>query len=199
MRKTILLLASVALAMLVAGGVAWAATIQCPNAGTNQFGHPLCYGTKTADTMRGTNLHDEMYGRAGADTIYGRSSADSMRGGPGSDKMYGGGGKDRLFGQEGVDRVYGQEGSDSIFLQGFDDRSNDYLYGGRDNDGIVANGKYGVDRIYGDRGADSIVVYGNAATGAREIVDCGPGTDSVSFDEGVDVVKNCEIKEPLIP
>jgi hypothetical protein len=29
MRKTILVVASVALAMVVAGGVAWAATIQC--------------------------------------------------------------------------------------------------------------------------------------------------------------------------
>jgi hypothetical protein len=50
-----------------------------------------------------------------------------------------------------------------------------------------------VDRVYGGTGDDSIGVAGNAATGATEIVDCGPGTeDLVRFDEGVDVVMNCE-------
>lgn len=30
----------------------------------------------------------------------------------------------------------------------------------------------------------------------KEIIDCGPGNDTVSYDRGVDVVRNCEIRNP---
>jgi hypothetical protein len=51
MRKSILVVASVTLAMIVLGGVAWAATIQCP---THPSTYPNCLGTDDPDTMHGT-------------------------------------------------------------------------------------------------------------------------------------------------
>ena len=46
------------------------------------------------------------------------------------------------------------------------------------------------DRLTGDD-----TVY--AAEGQSDVIDCGPGRDSVTFDAGIDSVKRCEIKEPL--
>jgi Ca2+-binding RTX toxin-like protein len=210
MRKTILVLTSVALAMLVAGGVAWAATVQCP---LDRF---ICQGTNKADTMFGNNKSNVIYGRNGGDTMYGRGNADGLRGGPRSDKLYGDRGVDRLFGNGGSDKLYGGIGNDEMWSAGYGngrDLSDDYIRGGAGNDVLFAtHDRYsnnyavltnylqrGVDRVYGDDGWDDIWVVGNAAVGdsAKEIVDCGPGIDKVIFDEGVDIVNDtCEEKEP---
>jgi Ca2+-binding RTX toxin-like protein len=211
MRKTILVVASVALAIVVLGGVAWAANIQCPNAGIER--HPttigevkiaLCNGTEKADTMRGTKKYaDRMSAKSGADTMYGRAKYDEMFGGPGPDKMYGGQGFDHLFGGAGVDRIYGQDEVDHLFTSNAyrdgrqNDRTDDYIYGSEGDDVFLVGGTNGVDRVYGGTGDDIIFLAGNAATGAKEIVDCGPGTDEVHFDEGVDVVTNCELERPV--
>jgi Ca2+-binding RTX toxin-like protein len=214
MRKTFLVVASVALAMVVLGGVAWAANIKCPNAGFER--HPttigevkiaLCNGTEKADTMRGTKKYaDRMSGKSGADTMFGRGKFDSLSGGPGPDKIYGGQGFDHLFAGAGVDRLYGREEEDHIFsgnTEGSEDGrqidlTDDYYYGGDGDDAFGVGGVNGVDRVNGGTGDDHIFVAGNAATGAKEIVECGPGTeDFVRFDEGVDVVNDtCEIKDP---
>src|SRR5215208_3825877 len=99
MRKTVLVLAFVALAMVVADGVAWAATIQCPNF-RSSLGSIYCVGTKKADRMIGTSKSDEMYGKRGPDTMYGLDSPsddhDYMEGGDGPDKLYGGHGSDNM-------------------------------------------------------------------------------------------------------
>ena len=112
-------LAAFVAAMAVLGGVAWAANIQCPNAGIDRTPTPvgqvairLCDGTVKADTMRGTKYADRMSGKSGADTMYGRAelmkcSADRP------DKMYGSQGFDTLFGGGGVDRAsHGQDEND---------------------------------------------------------------------------------------
>jgi serralysin len=211
MRKTILVLASVALAMVVLGGVAWAATIQCPNAPD----HHTCNGTSRADTMIGSTKFDYLKGKKGGDTLYGRGNIrfkDNLEGGPGSDRLNGGGEADRLFGQEGSDKLFGGKGADELMGAGASwngpDNSNDYLHGQKGNDEISVSTENrthdythtGVDRIYGDMGDDKIFVAGNAEVGdsAKEIVDCGPGTDRVSFDEGVDIVDatTCEELHP---
>jgi Ca2+-binding RTX toxin-like protein len=153
MRKTILVVASVAVAMLVAGGVAWAATIRCHGG--------LCKGTPKADTMYGRNVGDAMYGRKGGDTMYGRggldalranegldkvyggSETDRMRGGPGADKLFGGPGGDGGVGNTGVDRIYGGPGRDG--LSGgegefrFSDVSDDYIHGGKEADSLYGS------------------------------------------------------------
>jgi Ca2+-binding RTX toxin-like protein len=209
MRKTMLVLASVALAVLVLGGVAWAATIQCRAIGT-------CWGTPKADTMKGNYKHNEMEGKAGGDTMYGRAGFDIILGDRGNDKMYGGPGGDVMRGERGVDRIYGGDGDDDLQatishgregIIGDNDYGDDYLHGGRGHDLLGGTSdddsnyvQRGVDRFYGDEGNDDIRVQGNAAAGdsAKDIVYCGPGTDEVWFDEGVDVVNDtCEIKHPL--
>jgi Ca2+-binding RTX toxin-like protein len=225
MRKMVLLLASVAVTMVVAGGVAWAATIKCPNG--NFFGDSRpCFGTPRADTMRGTAGFNAMYGKAGADTLYGRGGwYDSLDGGEGSDKLYGGKGHDALrgvndgdklfggpgpdvlVGVKGVDKLFGGPGSDSLYPD--NNRPgvytvDDYVHGGTGDDFITASKGAigGVDRIYGEDGNDHINVSQRRLVWldlpvSKAIVDCGPGTeDSVIFDEGVDVIKNCETKFP---
>jgi Ca2+-binding RTX toxin-like protein len=221
MRKTILVLASVALAMVVLGGVAWAANIQCPT-GHHPLGYPICVGTAKADKMIGiskTSRSERMYGKEGGDTMYGRGGADgilgnygadklyggsardSLQGNEGSDKIFGGAGPDDLRGGPGVDKVYGNEGNDEYFSSSNIDDSDDYVYGGRGDDFIRAGGHSGVDRLFGDEGNDLVIVFSEfqpALYKTKEIVDCGPGSaDEVWFEEGVDVVKNCEIKHPF--
>jgi Ca2+-binding RTX toxin-like protein len=77
MRKGALLLVSAVVALLVASGVAWAATIRCPGPEEGS----KCVGTAGTDTMYGID-HDVGYGgdwivgREGADKIYGRGGAD---------------------------------------------------------------------------------------------------------------------------
>jgi hypothetical protein len=74
MRRTILLLATMALTLLVASGVALAVTK---------------IGTNAPDTLRGTNGDDNLLGKGGNDKLFG--------GGGGRDKLVGGPGKDSLI------------------------------------------------------------------------------------------------------
>jgi serralysin len=202
MRKTILVVASVALAMMVAGGVAWAANIQCPNGKTTSWGTHLCWGTPKADTMIGTSKEDNLIGKEGNDTIYGRSAHDGLFGNAGSDTLYGQRGSDHVTGQVGPDKLYGGLRSDYMF-----GGTDDYVHGGADGDSLYGNAALGgVAHLYGEDGDDRIHVSQRQTQllngkpvppESKEIVDCGPGTDTVLFDEGVDVVNaNCEIKQP---
>jgi Ca2+-binding RTX toxin-like protein len=206
MRKTMLVVASVAAAMVVLGGVAWAANIKCPTG--DRIGHLReCMGTPKADTMNGTPYRDFIVGKEGAATIYGYKARDRLLGGDGLDKVYGQRGRDEIVGQLGSDRVYGGPGSDTIGTTGRsspNDTSDDYLHGGAGGDALVSQGKSGVDHLYGEDGDDFILVSQRqfppppVVPVSKEIVDCGPGTDTVLFDEGVDVVNaNCEEQRPF--
>jgi Ca2+-binding RTX toxin-like protein len=194
--KTILTLASVTLAVLLAGGVARAATIQCPNGPITEIAR-YCYGTNQPDTMHGTSgsKRDRMWGEGGGDTMYGYGTVDRLVGGRGSDKLYGGSETDSLRGSE----CAGAAGCT------YSDSSNDYVHGGKGGDEILGGyAQGGVDRIYGEGGNDDISAsqkswLHNGRSGfvvTKEIIDCGPGSrDEVWFDRGVDVVKeNCEKK-----
>jgi Ca2+-binding RTX toxin-like protein len=174
MRKTVLLLASVALAMVVAGGVAWAATIQCPTGGTWGNGaYRLCQGTAEDDTLYGTRYSDYI--------------TDGL-------------GSDKLFGYRGNDRLYVNARPDELQP----DTTSDYAYGGRGPDRITAGEVFqqevAADFLYGGRGNDTIIAaQRQLSTGSlgvtKQIVDCGAGNDAASFDVGADVVKaNCERK-----
>jgi Ca2+-binding RTX toxin-like protein len=172
MRKTILVVASVALAMVVAGGVAWAATIQCPTGGTILNGaYRVCSGTDEDDTLYGTRHSDYINDDLGSDKLFGHRGNDRLNVNAAaefqvdttSDYAYGGRGPDRLTAITNFEQVVAA----------------DFLYGGRDKDSIIAS----------QRQQDG----GLSAT--KQIVDCGAGIDFVSFDVGVDVVKaNCERK-----
>jgi hypothetical protein len=55
-----------------------------------------------------------------------------------------------------------------------------------------------VDVLHGNAGDDTVNAAQKSARGVRvtkEIIDCGPGRDTVYFDRGKDVVaKDCEIR-----
>ena len=197
MRRTILLVATMAMTLLMASGVALAATIHCPNDPSQ--GSPstqlYCYGTSLADTMFGSDLTDVMYGKGGADTLHGYG---------GSDGMYGEKGSDHIYGDAGADYLLWGGGYDASTLT-YPDTSDDYVHGGGGADYIQAGfAQGGVDRIYGEGGNDSIAASQRAVSFSpvtKEIIDCGSGTsDEVTFDKGVDVfvdASNCEIKHPF--
>jgi Ca2+-binding RTX toxin-like protein len=172
-------------------------------------------GTTGGDRMVGLAGNDLFDGLAGEDCIYGGDGNDSMRGGDGDDRLSGGDGNDRgdggngadgLYGSAGVDTLYGRAGndvvsgglgSDKMFGEAGADRmtgsaGNDRLSAGAGNDRIVAG--TGRDQVYGSSGNDLIDVR----DGARDVVSCGPGRDTVVRDRR-DVLRNCERTASRLP
>ena len=101
---------------------------------------------------------------------------------------------DAMFGTTGEDDISGRDGNDTIagdpavspFIYG-----DDLIRGGAGRDDI-RDGNHGdpdVDQIFGGKGADRIDV--REGDNSRDVVDCGPGTDTVLLDE-TDTVTNCE-------
>jgi Ca2+-binding RTX toxin-like protein len=149
-RTTIVALAVVAVALLLASGVVVAKNITCTGG--------LCTGTKKADRLIGTEGDDEINGRGGGDVIIG----DPVDG-EGDDTLNGGGGNDLL--------------SDP-----FDGIDVDTMFGGKGNDVINVR-----ERLSGVGGAD--------------VIDCGPGEDTVVVDVNAgnssdQIAANCEIINP---
>jgi Ca2+-binding RTX toxin-like protein len=180
-RRTIVLLASITLTLVLASGVALAATVNCV-AGASE-----CTGTPNPDTINGST---------DADFIYGLAGADNMRGNEGADYLQGDRGADHLGGDEGEDTLWGG----ALKEDGPLDNSDDVVHGGIESDYIYSGfaQKGSVDHVFGDRGNDTIEAeraYGYPKT--KDIVDCGRGKDdTVYFDKGLDVVKNCEHRHP---
>ena len=73
MKRTILLLVSGALAVLLASGVALAVAKQCPVRGADK-----CVGTQENDRLLGTWRDDWMVGRGGNDTLKGSGAGDYL-------------------------------------------------------------------------------------------------------------------------
>jgi hypothetical protein len=122
---------------------------------------------------------DNVTGGQARDVIRGNNVSNLFNGNAGNDSLYGRGGDDRLIGDLGADALIGGAGNDTI--------------GGAGNDTVTV-----VDTVYGDNpevpaetGNDTIDVK----DGLKDTVDCGPGTDTVFFDEG-DFVTNCENPNP---
>jgi hypothetical protein len=168
-----------------------------------------------AATLIGTPGNDVINGTPGDDTIFGLDGNDVINGGAGNDDIDGGGGSDDIHGGPGIDAVLygdrtgpvkvtldnvrndGQGGDDNVHsdieqiyggmagdqLVG-DDQPN-LIDGGPGNDTIVGGG--GADRLYGGPGNDTI----NSFDGTADIVNCGPGTDTVMADPD-DVLIGCE-------
>src|SRR5215213_6217877 len=105
MKRTILLVATMALTLLVASGVALAVT---------KIGGP------GPDTLRGTNGADNLLGKGGNDALFGLGGSDNLLGDAGKDWVLGGnerragGGDKNLLGGPGNDGVLGGEGSDIV-------------------------------------------------------------------------------------
>src|SRR5215204_864534 len=140
MRRTVLLLASMALTLLVASGVALAVTK---------------IGTDGPDTLRGTNRADTLIGKGGNDILLALAGKDTLLGGPGKDVVLGGterralGGDKNLVGGDGNDFVGTGKGSDNAV----GGEGNDYLFECclREFSKDTLSGGSGFDRVIADR------------------------------------------------
>ena len=206
MRRTILMVVTMALTLLVARGVAWA---------FNRI------GTDGPDTLRGTNRADNLLGEGGNDALFGLRGSDNLLGGDGKDWVFGGnerryqGGDKNLMGGPGNDGIIAGKGSDNA-LGG---PGNDFVYGHSGSDRLM--GEEGKDHLIGWRGPDRLTggdgtyvllespfdenskdIYSggdgddvfsvNNRHTSRDIVSCGSGFDRVLADR-IDVVSDdCE-------
>lgn len=115
-------------AVMLASGIALAATIDC--AATDREG--FCEGTPEDDSMIGTNAaeriwsyggNDRLYGGKGADRLEGFGGRDLLNGGPNDnirDRIIGGPGDDTFVESTGPDdyEFWGSWGKDTITGQG---------------------------------------------------------------------------------
>lgn len=113
-----------------------------------------------------------------ADTLHGSDGFDKILGEPGNDKLFGNDGDDMIKGGRGGDEIHGDIGHDRV------------------------KGSQGPDHVYGGEGDDLVRggLHSRRNDGARDVLDCGPGTDTVLFVPGQDIVRdNCEIRNPANP
>jgi Ca2+-binding RTX toxin-like protein len=134
MRRVALGLAAMALAMLLASGVALA---------VNKI------GTDGPDTLSGTKKADNLLGKGGKDVLHGLGGGDDLVGGTGNDAVWGDRGSDNLLGAEGNDYL-----SDGAFTE----FSEDNLSSGGGNDVLDAiNQPAFGDTIVCGRGFDRVL------------------------------------------
>ena len=177
MKKRIMVAMGLMAALLVvAAGVAWAATINC------QVGEP-CVGTDDPDRLNGTNKPDDMFARQDGDLLRGRSGADILFGDhpPVQDTTTDG--ADELFGNNGEDSLAGLGGSDVLKGGGSADRI----------EAREASENPGEDTVGGGGGKDVIFAHDNVF----DTINCGANVDEVIFDKGLDrAAANCENRKP---
>jgi Ca2+-binding RTX toxin-like protein len=188
MRRVVLVLAAMALALVLASGVALA---------VNKV------GTNGPDTLRGTNKADNLLGRGGNDDLFGLGGRDNLLGGPGKDNVLGGderrasGGDKNLAGGTGNDLVLGGRGSDNLT----GNSGNDFVDGGLGSDSIsggdgteyLADGEFrggATDTLNGGDGTDLLDAINKPAN--RDLVTCGGGFDYVFADTQDVVAPDCE-------
>jgi hemolysin A len=92
-------------------------------------------------------------------TIHGTSWVDTLTGTDVSDTIYGYAGGDYIYGRHGGDYIYGNEGGDRLYGEGAYTNELNWIYGGKDSDGIDGGGT-AVSMCYGDDGADGCVNCG---------------------------------------
>ena len=103
MKRSVLLAITMAAALLLASGVALAATVK----GTS--GNDTLYGTPD-----GNDTKDNILPYSGDDVVYALDGDDTVHHSYGDDKIYGGGGNDTLRGGFGNDEIWGGPGRDLI-------------------------------------------------------------------------------------
>jgi Ca2+-binding RTX toxin-like protein len=172
MRRVVLVLAAMALALLLASGVALAVNM---------------IGTDGPDTFTGSDGNDNLIGKGGNDRLFGLRGRDTLLGGAGKDwvdthptgartgdkSLLGGPGNDIVIGGWSSDKVVGEEG-------------NDLLPDGPERD--VA-----LDIVSGGAGTDVIYVASlRLRVTAEDVVTCGSGFDRVHADTKDVVAPDCE-------
>jgi Ca2+-binding RTX toxin-like protein len=171
MRRTILLVATMALTLLVASGVALAITR---------------IGTDGPDTLKGTNGDDNLIGMGGNDELFSLRGDDNLLGGPGKDVVAGNngrggplGGEKNLIGGSGNDLVFGGSGSDNEV----GNEGNDFL-----NDGELDHAVR--DNLSSGAGNDVMDTVNYPAV--KDVLACGTGFDRVVVDRKDVVAADCE-------
>jgi Ca2+-binding RTX toxin-like protein len=183
-------------------------------------------GGAGVDTMYGDDGNDKMGGFTGDDKFFGGAGNDRASGGDGVDEIHGEAGDDiDLDGDHLIDKIYGEEGND-LELDGDSVGDLLYGGPGDDGGAPTSEnlrirglrGEGGKNRVRGNEGADTMdaqtavdrggapeKIYGGdgddtitAADGLVDEIDCGPGLDDtvVSYDRGLDVLKDCETLSP---
>jgi Ca2+-binding RTX toxin-like protein len=194
MRGVVAWLVLAGLAILLTSGVALANnSINCSGGS--------CDGTEKDDTMHGTATPDDINARRGDDRVYGLGSDDFLYGRRGDDTLQAASDDDALYGDFGNDKLKG--GPDADVLRGDDDfeqdknlMGRDRLFGGNGADELY--GYYGNDKLVGGEGNDIINAHDEPPSKWEDVIDCGPGRDTVYFDKGFDkVLDNCEVKKPI--
>jgi Ca2+-binding RTX toxin-like protein len=185
MRKVVLVVAVMALALLLASGVALAVN----KAGTN--GPDTLTGTNRADNLLGRGGNEDISGLGGADDILGGGGRDVLQGGPpprpefpprceaspNNDDIVGGAGNDFLNGNVGSDQLVGGSRDDVLWEE--------VCFRGDGEAGTF-------ETLIGGDGNDFLWVRDTPFQAARkDLVLCGAGRDGASVDR-VDVVVGCE-------
>ena len=169
MRRVALVLGAMALALLLASGVAWAVTK---------------IGTNGPDTLRGSNKADNLIGRGGNDKLFALNGRDNLVGGPGNDWLdthptgFRSGDKN-LVGGPGNDAVIGGRDTDNVL--------------GKDGNDLLADGpfrEFATDRLTAGAGNDVVAVINRPAF--KDLVTCGEGFDRVLADRKDVLAPNCE-------
>jgi Ca2+-binding RTX toxin-like protein len=160
MRRTLLSLTTMVVALLLASGVALAVNT---------------VGTNGPDTLRGTNKADILLGRDANDILIALAGDDNLLGEQGKDIVFGGnercllGGHKTMAGGSGNDSVVGGRGSDHILGE----EGNDLLVDGPERE-------FATDIVSAGEGDDVVAAVNRPAF--EDIVTCGGGFDRVIVD-----------------
>jgi hypothetical protein len=166
---------------ILAGGVYWGghvvyeASTSGLNVGLRRLSPTACSLPPLVASWRcflGTDGPDRIVGTVRRDQVLAGAGDDVIRGGDGFNRLEGWWGDDDIASGSGNDVVEGGPGRDRIQTgAGWD---------------LVRAGP-GADRVYAGRSRDVV----DAADGERDVVDCGPGRDSVLADR-FDRLVSCE-------
>jgi len=122
MRKVMLMLSVMAVALVVASGLALAVEKS---------------GGAGNDSIVGTDNNDTLSGGGGNDDIFGKGARDRIHGDSGADDLMGNSGRDELYGDDGDDDYFGGPGND--FLNAVDERPGELVDcgGGLDDTAVI--------------------------------------------------------------
>ena len=140
-------------------------------------------GTMYTDILRGTNYDDQIYGYAGNDQLFGFDGNDELIPGLGNDRVYGGNGADTIYIEDIAQILDGGEGKDTLVVMGrlqiqplkidlnsgvLQNISSSFFEGST----ILKN----IDNV----NASNVKVVEVVASDVANIIETGPGTDTVS-------------------
>jgi Ca2+-binding RTX toxin-like protein len=185
--RAALALAVVTISLVLASGVAIAATVNCPNKAGR-----LCVGTAQNDTMYGTARRDDIRAYGGDDEVRARANNDWLAGGAGDDTVRGGRGDD-IFGFTGAwgqDSLGDASGTDTLDFAALASPLVVNLIASADDEiqaeenTVNWRSSVVVERVFGGSGSDRVV-----ANDARNLLVGNGGGDDLSGGGGKDILR----------